>query len=245
MKIIISKLLSRYLNLTHAYTTREKKLSIYGGNLAYHVNDTKENVDTNHKKLSDLLKYPLHNLVYMNQVHKDKVIKVTKDLKNTPSCDALMTDEKNIPLMVMVADCIPILLYDPVKEAIAVVHAGRAGIFNKILPKTIKQMQNEYGCKSEDLIVSLGASIHQCCYEVGDEIKKEAEELGVEYAIKEEKGHLYLDLISIAKKQLEKLNIPKENIEISQLCTSCNTDLFFSYRAEKKCGRFAGVLMLK
>jgi YfiH family protein len=248
MKTVSSKLLASHKNILHAFTTRLDGISSYGNNLAYHVKDDPKNVDKNHKKLSTFLEYPIKRLVYMDQVHGDKIIDIDKDYNydTTPTCDALVTNEKETPLMVMVADCNPILIYDKNKEVIAAVHAGRAGIFSNILSKTIKKMQLTYSCEPKDIIISLGPSIHQCCYEVGSEIKEEANKLGYEYAIKTVEGSHFLDLISIAHQQLKELGIKIKNIETSKYCTSCNTDTFYSYRAEKNsCGRFAGVIMLK
>ena len=248
METIKSKILSQHTNIIHAYTTRKTKDSIYGNNLAYHVNDDKKNVQKNHELCSKSLKYPLNRLIHMNQVHSDKIVTIKKehDFHNIPTCDAVITKEKNIPLMVMVADCIPVLMYDPVHKVIAAVHAGRAGAFQKIVTKTIKKMNKEYQTRVEDLLIVLGPSIHQCCYEVGKEIKEEAKKLGVDYAIAKKDNTYYLDLISIIEKDLKKMGCKQEKIEISEYCTACNTEHFFSYRAEQnKCGRFAGVIMIK
>jgi YfiH family protein len=184
----------------------------------------------------------------MRQVHGDKVVTINKDtdLNKIPQCDALITNEKEIPLMVMVADCIPILIYDPIKKVIAVVHAGRAGVFLKLLPKTIQTMLSEFKSKTEDLLIVLGPSICGCCYEVGAEIKNEAEKLNYKYAITHKDSSYFLDLISILKEQLKEIDIKENNIEISPYCTSCNNNLFFSYRAENNItGRFSGLLMLR
>ncbi len=248
MKTINSQLLSEYKEIMHAYSTRVEGVSKYGNNLAYHVNDIKEDVDKNHTQLASCLHYTLDNLVHMNQVHNDKIhiIDETHNYNKIPTCDALVTNKKKVPLMVMVADCIPVLIYDPVKEVIAAIHAGRAGIFKEIIPKTIKKMKKKYSSNSKDMIVSLGPSIHQCCYEVGKEIKEEAEQLGYGYSIQTDRENYYLDLITIGYQQLLDSGIEKDKIEKSSYCTACHTDIFYSYRAEDKhCGRFAGIIMLK
>ena len=248
MKTIKSTLLSPYKNLMHAYTTRLDGNSHFGNNLAYHVNDIIEDVDRNQYELALHLDYSFESLIHMNQVHRDKIVSIndSTEVGEIPICDAVMTQEKNRPLMVMVADCIPVLIYDPVQEAIAAVHAGRAGIFTEIIPKSIKKMQKNYGSKEKDLLIVLGPSIHQCCYEVGADIRDLSVNSGYGYAIRSDRGRYYLDLISIANKQLEACGIENKHIEISSLCTACNTDTFYSYRAEKNnCGRFAGVIMLK
>lgn len=251
MKSIKSSLLSGCENILHGYSTREGGFSqgaCHGNNLAFHVNDDPKNVRKNHLHLSLNLDYPLERLVFMEQVHGNtiEIIGKDSDLAAVPVCDALITALKNVPLMVMVADCIPILIYDPVKEVIASVHAGRAGIFSKILPHTIRKMQEHYHCRPGDIVISFGPAIHQCCYEVGIEIKEEVHKNGYDFALETKEGRFYLDLLAIARRQLEKLDLRKENIDISPYCSACNTDIFYSYRAENnRCGRFAGIIMLK
>jgi len=251
MRSLQSTLLTPYKNIIHAFSTRDNGYSLkpfLQNNLAFHVNDNPDLVLKNHQNYANYLHYDINKLVYMEQVHGAtiKIIDKETDLSNTPKCDALITQEKDIPLMVMVADCIPILLFDPVQEVIAVVHAGRAGVFNNILINTIDEMKNKCKTNVKDLLVILGPSIRECCYEVGEEIKVEAQKLNFGYSIKEKDGSYYLDLIRIIKQELQKINIKNKNIEISKYCTSCNNKTFFSYRADKNTtGRFSGLLMLK
>lgn len=247
MKTIRSTLLSPYKNLVHAYTTRIDGHSTLGNNLAYHVSDTKKDVDRNQNELALHLGYTFEHLVHMNQVHGDRIIIIdtSHPTDHIPVCDALITQQKNRPLMVMVADCIPVLVYDPVQEVIAAIHAGRAGVFSEIIPKSIQKMQQNYGSKPEDIRVNLGPSIHHCCYEVGAEINDEAESSGYGYAIRKDDDRYFLNLLSIVDQQLKVCGIKQEHIEVSDYCTACNTDIFYSYRAENNtCGRFAGIIML-
>lgn len=251
MKSIKSPLLSTYNNLLHAFSTKEGGYSqppYLGNNLAYHVDDDKNTVQKNHTFFSKELGYPEQRLVRMDQIHGDSIAIINKDsdISQIPICDALITNMKETPLMVMVADCIPVLIYDPLKEAIAAVHAGRAGVFSDIVPKTVKKLQTAFNSQPKDLIIVLGPSIHACCYEVGPDIKDESIRLGFAYAIKEKNKRFYLDLHSIVINQLRSLEIRQEQIDISPYCTSCDNALFYSYRAEKnKCGRFCGLIMLK
>ena len=245
-----SKLLTPHNNLLHTFTTRKGGNShspFDENNLAYHVNDNDCDVDKNHLNLAAKLHYPHNNLIRMNQVHGNTIVSITQqtELSTLPTCDALITNVKNIPLMVMVADCIPLLMYDPVNRAIAAIHAGRTGVFSKIVPKTISKMKTLYNTHANDLLIAIGPSIHQCCYEVGEEIKEEAKELGYAYSIKEVDSSYTLDLLSIVKRQLKAVNVNADNIDISTYCTACSTNYFYSYRKEGKCGRFAGLIMLK
>ncbi|MBE0514653.1 peptidoglycan editing factor PgeF [Sulfurimonas sp.] len=240
MKFYYSEKLSLFTNLLHAFTTKES------GNLAFHVGDGEINVQKNHELLATELGYEKKSLVHMRQIHSDIVHVVTnEDFKTPPTCDALVTNKLNTPLMVMVADCSPILFYDDKKRVIAAAHAGRAGAFQNIVKNVIEKMQTEFGSDAKDIYVSVGASIGVCCYEVGGEIYEETKEKGLEYAMQKREGRFYLDVGKILQKQLLSCGIKKENIEFSNECSCCNTQRYFSYRAEAKTGRFAGVIQLK
>ncbi|RXJ86713.1 peptidoglycan editing factor PgeF [Arcobacter sp. CECT 8985] len=210
------------------------------GNLAYHVDDKKENVDKNRFNLSKKYPFTIPNLRYMNQVHKDEVKIINKNSEFLiDSCDALITNEKNLPLMVMVADCIPVLLYDEIKGVIAAVHAGRNSTFLKITAKTAKKMIEKFNCKPENINAILGPCIQKCCYEVSEELVKIVEtSFGKEFV-----NNRNIDLQQINKKQLNDLGI--KNIKISEYCTKCSGDDYFSYRKSKKTGRFAGIIEIR
>lgn len=210
------------------------------GNLAYHVGDIKENVDKNRQNLAIKYNYINEDLVYMNQIHSANVVVVDENLpKLIEDCDALITNKKNLPLMVMVADCIPILMFDEVKGVIAAIHAGRNSTFLKISEATSKKMIETFSCKTENIKVIMGPSIQKCCYEVNDELKNIVEKsFGKEFVIGNN-----IDLQGINKKLLENLGI--KNIEISSICTKCSNKPYFSYRKEKNTGRFAGVIIIK
>ncbi|MDD5399777.1 MAG: peptidoglycan editing factor PgeF [Sulfurimonas sp.] len=240
MKFYYSKKLTPFTNLTHAFTSRKS------GNLAFHVGDDELSVEKNHILLANTLEYQKETLVHMKQIHSDLVCIVSDEKFNAPpTCDALITNRPNTPLMVMVADCSPVLFYDDEKKAIAAAHAGRAGAFKNIVKIVVDKMAKAFGSNPKDMQVSIGASIGVCCYEVGSEIYKEAKALHLEYAMQKRDDKFYLDVNKILKKQLIECGINEQNIEIFNECTSCNTHKYFSYRAEKQTGRFAGVLMIK
>ncbi|MEK6658519.1 MAG: peptidoglycan editing factor PgeF [Campylobacterota bacterium] len=229
-----------FSNLTHAFTSRKS------GNLAFHVGDDELSVEKNHEHLAKELNYKKSLLVHMKQIHSDIVVVIDEqNFKSPPTCDALITNRQNTPLMVMVADCSPVLFYDDEKKAIAAAHAGRAGAFKNIVKIVVDKMYNEFGSNPKDMQVSVGASIGVCCYEVGSEIYDEAKTLHLEYAMQKRNGSFYLDVNKILKKQLIECGIDEQSIEVFNECTSCNTHKYFSYRAEKQTGRFAGVLMIK
>ena len=241
MKIIQSKLLNKFADLTHCFTTKE------AGNIAFHVDDTLRNVENNHDNLAKILNYNKDVLVHMKQIHSADVHIISEDdnYTNPRKCDALVTNKKNIPLMVMVADCSPILFYDSKNTVIAVAHAGRQGAFKNIVKNTLDSMKKEFNSSSKNIYVSIGSSIGVCCYEVGAEIYDEAKNLNLEYALEKKAYSYYLDVSKILEAQLLESGIKKENIEISNECTCCLSEKYYSYRAQAKTGRFAGIIMLK
>ena len=210
------------------------------GNLAFHVEDNEINVIKNRKNLALKLGYNYEDLVYMNQIHSANIIVVDENSpKLVDNCDSIITRSKNLPLMVMVADCIPILMFDSKQGIIAAIHAGRNSTFLEISKKTAEVFIEKFSSNPEDINVVFGASIQKCCYEVSEDLSKIVENsFGKEFV-----ENNYIDLQGINKKQLNDLGI--KNIEISNICTKCGDKSYFSYRKDKKTGRFAGIIILK
>ena len=210
------------------------------GNLAFHVEDNEINVIKNRKNLALKLGYNYEDLVYMNQIHSANIIVVDENSpKLVDNCDSIITRSKNLPLMVMVADCIPILMFDDKQGIIAAIHAGRNSTFLEISKKTAEVFIEKFSSNPEDINVVFGASIQKCCYEVSEDLSKIVENsFGKKFV-----ENNYIDLQGINKKQLNDLGI--KNIEISNICTKCGDKSYFSYRKDKKTGRFAGIIILK
>ena len=209
------------------------------GNLAYHVNDIKENVDKNREAVALKMDYKNEDLVYMNQVHGNSVQIVDENSpKFIDNCDGLITKAKGLPLMVMVADCIPILFFDEIQGVIAAVHAGRNSTFLKIAQITANKMMNELGCSANNIKVIMGPSIHECCYEVSEEL---AQIVKTSFGEKFCKGR-NIDLHGINIKLLEEVGI--RHIQVSEICTKCSNEPFYSFRKDKHTGRFAGIIKL-
>lgn len=238
-------------SLTACFTTRHGGISqipFDSLNLAFHVHDDPDDVHQNHLLLAKKLGYEANALIYMRQIHSNSVVIITDemDFNSPPECDALITNRLNTPLMVMSADCTPILVYDHTHNAIAAIHAGRVGALDEILPKTLHAMKIEYGTTAEDVLVFLGPSIHGCCYEVNETIARLTIEKGYESALRREATKVFLDVNTILVLQLDSLGVKKENIEVINHCTSCQCDTYFSYRANAHhTGRIAGVIMLQ
>lgn len=240
MQIFQSKLLNNYSNIFHTFTTKED------GNLAFHIGDEIKNVENNHEMLAKKCGYKKETVVHMKQIHSNivKIINKNDNFANPPTCDALITNKKDTPLMVMVADCSPILFYDPKQKIIAVAHAGRAGAFNNIIHNVIESFKDDFCSQTEDILVVIGPAICKNCYEVGDEIYKEAQKLDLLYAFEKKDEKQYLDIRKILFQQLKDANILEKNIEISQICSQCNKH-YYSYRQNSSCGRFCGLLFQK
>ncbi len=214
-------------------------------NLALHVGDNTINVMKNRSSLAQEYDFLIENLIYMEQTHSDNIqIIEHTGFNKIENCDAVITNQSNIPLMVMVADCIPIMMYDPIHRVIAAVHAGRNGTFKEIAPKTIQKMQKHFDTKPNQLLVALGVSIHPCCYEVGEDLADITKQSFGEKYIQTRQNKRYLDLQTLNHDQLLNIGVPDENIEISPICSCCNTN-YFSYRRDGITGRFAGVIKLK
>lgn len=215
------------------------------GNVAFHVGDDLNSVLSNHEVLALKHNYDHSKLVHMKQIHSDivHVIEDTDNFENPPSCDALITNKKNTPLMVMVADCSPVVFYDPKKHVIAVAHSGRAGTFNNISKNVIEKFTTLYDSNVTDIEITVGPAIGACCYEVGLEIVDEAKKLGLNFAIHQKNNSYYLDIPAILQTQFDALGI--KNYTISNECTCCNTHKYFSYRGEGLTGRFSAVVELQ
>lgn len=222
-------------------TNREViKNSRYGSfNLATHVGDNIESVFNNREILKEYFGKD-KILIIPNQIHSNIVEIVTENSEEF-NCDALITNKKEFILGVLVADCVPILIYDNIEKVFAVIHAGWRGSVGEICKNTIETMKSSFSCKVENLKVAIGPSILGECYEVGEEVYKNfhsllKDDFSNACIVKNAKG--YLDLQKVNEILLLRLGIQKSNIETVRVCTHCNTDKFYSYRKEGVTGRF-------
>ena len=241
---------SKCTNLRHSVTTKNP-LEPYHFSLALHTGENASDIITNREKLEKAFSdNPLHYIT-ANQTHSDHIYIATKSetlgwnnrKESIPDCDALITNLPNIALTILTADCVPILVFDPVTQTIAAVHAGWKGTKKKILSKTVKKMINVFDSNPRDILVGLGPSIGKCCYEVGDDVAKYFQHLPYAYTAKKSDKYM-LDLPTINKQQLIEVGIEEKNIEMSNICTACEVDRFFSYRKENGCtGRFMSMIL--
>jgi len=252
MRLLHVNNLSRFTQLTHLFTTRHdghSKPPFHSNNFGFHVLDDYQDVLLNHKALAQQLQYDHQQLVHMRQIHSNHVQVVDAqchDFEHPPTCDALITNQKKIPLMVMTADCTPVLFYDPTHEAIGVAHVGRAGALQDIITETYKMMKKHYSSDVKAVRIAIGPSIGSCCYEVNESIAKEVIAAGYAFANQRKEGKYYLDVNAIIYEQLRRLGVTPSHIEDTHICSACENNTFFSYRADhQKTGRNAAVIMLR
>ena len=212
----------------------------FGMNLSSHVGDEQANVDENRRIFFQAIGVsPETKAVYQNQIHSATVTLVHGGEGVVKESDALITPEAGVLLGVTVADCAPILLYDPVTKLIAAIHAGWHGTEQMIALNTIRRMV-EMGTKSNDLYAFIGASASKEKYEVGFEVatlfeKKHVSELS--------NGKFLLDAKGANLDQLLFAGVPLSHIEVSPLCTISDERLHSYRRDGKRSGRMLCVIM--
>ena len=228
-------------------------------NLSFNVGDDPDKVLKNRKLLAGALGIPLTSLTTAKQIHDGHVKVVSEALRGRGSTnyhgainatDAMVTDRENTCLMILLADCVPILFYDPSKRVVGAAHAGWRGTLRFVAYNTVKVFQEDFGCLPEDIVVGIGPSIGPCCYQVSQDVVSQVQRVfgagqhSVGRTSKNGKG--YFDLWTANLKQLVQAGISEKNIELAKICTRHHPELFFSYRHEKgKTGRFgAGIVIL-
>lgn len=256
-------MVSSNITTTHAFTTRYGGVSsgIYTSlNLGQNLGDDPASVRQNYEILGAALGFDPSGLVMSRQVHGADVRLVSSDDKLPPfqpipyEADGLITAEKGVPLIIFSADCVPILLFDPVGSAIGAVHAGWRGTTKDIAGEAVRKMSGSLGCTPSDIHAAIGPCISACCFETGDDVKTAlAHTLGRDAArfivthktVANGEKHM-IDLKGINSLLLERAGIRPENIEISPDCTSCLNDKYWSHRATNgQRGSQISVIMMK
>jgi YfiH family protein len=228
--------------IRHAFTTRQNGLG--GRN-----NGTKMPDDW--KAVAEAFGINPDRVVTVNQVHGDTIVLV--DAENyralkTVQADAIITNTPGTAIGVETADCVPVLLFDSQKPAVAAVHAGWRSTVKKIVQKTAKRMQDEFGSDPSRMIAAIGPAIGPECYEVDEPVMgpmREAFPFWKDVSSERGRGKWGLDLVKANRRELVQAGLVEKNIHALGLCTSCRKDLFYSFRAEGRAGRMLSVIMIK
>lgn len=186
-------------------------------------------LDTNRKKFFQRQGINIAEVTSARQVHSANVVKVGKSHRGMTirNADGLVTADKNLFLTVTVADCFPVYFYNPVLNAIGLVHSGWRGTVKNIVGQAIKSI----GGNPADVLVGIGPGIQTCHFEVQKDVLPNF----VEYqeAIKKQDGKIFIDLLLIIKQQLVKSGLKEKNIESCDECTFCSSIKYFSFRRDK------------
>jgi polyphenol oxidase len=246
--------------LVHGFSTSQGGVSALNGskvlNLGFTEWDARENVQKNRKLFQSALNANDLTLVSLKQFHSDVVCDFSSAPHEPRNGDASITNTPNLLLGIQTADCVPILLLDPKKRAVAAVHAGWRGTLQRIVEKAIGRMKMEFKTAPSDLLAAVGPAIGGCCYEVGtevaaafhsqfanapdwfDELRTGDEPNPLQWLNQFPPGHqpppknVRLDLRQANRAQLLTSGLRPQNIFVSDLCTACRPDLLFSYRKQ-------------
>ena len=228
------------INTTHAFTTRTGGVSVgifESLNLAQRAGDEPEKVRENYLRLCNALGISTDDLVCSTQVHGTHIRVITRDdcgdlLKpNSNRADGLITNTPGAALMVFTADCVPILLYDPVKKAVGAVHAGWRSTVANIAGIAVQEMEKEFGCSPADIKAAIGPCISKCCFETDADVADaiyNALPLNADSCLEQHGNKYMIDLKETNRILL--VNAGVEDIEVSYECTSCLDDKYWSHR---------------
>jgi YfiH family protein len=239
------------------FTTRHEGVSRppYNSlNLGANTLDPPHNVKGNRSLLARACGTRLEKLVTVEQVHGTDLLVI--DSKNQDlshflklECDGIVTNQPGVMIAIGVADCVPILLFDPVKRVIAALHAGWKGTAGNIVAKGVEALCDCFETETGSIKAAIGPAIGPCCYEVDEPVRDAFRKSGLAWegcATPQGTGKWGLDLKQANRMQLLAAGVLEGNIETASHCVSCNPDLFFSYRRDQgETGRHLGFIMLQ
>lgn len=184
------------------------------------------------------------DVVSCKQVHGDSIKIVDDSMRGTeiPDCDALITNIRNLPLLIRTADCVPVVLYDERRHVVANIHSGRVGTQKQIVRKTVEMMQSQFGSSPSDIIAAMGPHICGKCYEVDAACASEFGEKFIVGLSREQKP--LIDIASACKEQLENIGVYSKNIFISEICTAESSE-WPSWRRDKCSERLGTFIVLE
>ncbi|MGE5458542.1 MAG: peptidoglycan editing factor PgeF [Methanococcaceae archaeon] len=244
MAIIKSFIFQKYPEIIFGFSTKKNENDTpppYFFNLSLSVGDDENKVKKNRTSFFGALGIDENNIVLQKQVHSDICTRVDKGGMCGES-DALITNKPDIALVVSVADCTPIFLYDTKEKVIAAIHSGWKGTEKRIVSRTLQKMKEDFQTKAANIIAYIGPSISQQNYEIGSEVAA----LFDEKYLKEKGEKFLLDVKGANYDMLIDAGVLRSNIQMSALCTFELQDLLHSYRRDGTLsGRLMGLIALK
>lgn len=249
-------------SVVHGFSTRLGGVSegIFSSmNVSFTRGDREEAVRENYRRLGAAMGFSCENLVCTDQTHTVNLRVVTEEdrgkgfvrPKDYTDIDGLVTDVPGLVLAAFYADCVPLYLVDPVRRCIGLSHAGWRGTVGKIGKKTVELMREQYGSSPEDLVVAIGPSICQSCYEVSRDVIEKFQEafderFWPELFYEKGGGKYQLNLWRANELGFLEAGVRAEGIAAAGVCTCCNPGLLFSHRASRgRRGNLGAFLMLK
>ena len=248
LPMVESPLFQRETGLQHGFSTRKGGVSkehLASLNLSFSVEDAKENVLENFRRIGECFGKTPEDFVLSKQSHETKVLKVgtkdrgkgiTKD-RDYEGIDALITDEEGIILSCFSADCVPILFYDSIHKAVGACHSGWRGTKGKILQNVVEEMRKHFSSNPAEILIAIGPSICKEQYVVSEDLAlsflEDYPDLGEDTASpiqRISKDKFQLDLWDLNRRIALDCGIKEEHISISGYCTMENPELFFSHR---------------
>lgn len=215
-------------------------------NLGGTVGDDPRNVRDNLNKLVISSGFQVEDLVQVNQIHSKNVIVANQAMDGKSEGDAILTNTPGLLLLMRFADCVPILIVDPVNRAIGIAHAGWQGTVQEVAYHAVMGMISEYGSDPENIVAGIGPSIGPDHYEVGSDVVEmalETFEENEDHVLIRQDGKVKFDLWEANRISLSRAGV--ERIEISGVCTACKQQNWFSHRGSGgKTGRFGAVIGL-
>lgn len=209
-------------------------------NLSYTRGDEKKAVDENFDRICRAMGVPTAGVVISAQEHHTTLCNVTsadcgkgKSVPGFSDVDGLLTDEPDVVLCTQYADCVPLLFADPMRRVVAAAHAGWRGTVAEIGRLTVERMERDYGCDRADILAGIAPSIGKCCFEVDLPVYEAFEKLSVfdgDCFREAPNEKFYLDLWEVNRRILLSAGVKVDNITVTDLCTRCHPDLFWSHR---------------
>jgi len=243
--------------LAAGFTTRNGGVSrppFNSLNLAYNTEDARSNVEGNRSTLSRAFDLQPHLLLTVKQVHGSDILVIDEpnyDLSHFLSleCDAIVSNQPGIMIGVLVADCFPVLLFDPEKRTVAAVHVGWRGAAAGILKKAVDSMQSAFGCRPEQILAAVGPGIGAHNYIVDRPVRdafRQGSGNWQQIAQEVELGKWQLDIRQSCLLQLQEAGLAASHISAVEECTCCHREMFFSYRRDNgQTGRQMGFILLR